>query len=138
MRIHLVVAAAVVVASACFHFTTVEFCILIITIGMVFAAELINTAIEAAIDRSGREYHQLAKLAKDTAAAAVLVCAVVSLGVACVLFGNRPEGWSLLFERWFSTPGQLALQGVLWGAALAFIFAGPQKIGATFAPKRRK
>ena len=73
MRIHFIV--ALIILSACFVYdiSKIEFIILAITITMVIAAELVNTAIESAIDLSTNYYHPLAKVAKNTAAGAVLV-----------------------------------------------------------------
>lgn len=65
--------------------TSVERALLIIVVGVVLIVELINTAIEAVVDRVGPEHHQLSGMAKDVGSAAVLVslvlCAFVWLSV---------------------------------------------------------
>lgn len=77
MRIHVVVAIAALVACAVLRCTPVEWCIVIVFIVAVLAAEMINTAIEATVDLETRgRRHPLAKKAKDAAAGAVLVLAI--------------------------------------------------------------
>jgi diacylglycerol kinase (ATP) len=65
----------------------VEIAVIELTIGIVLAMELLNTAIESVVDLTVKQtYHELAKIAKDCAAAAVLVTAIVAVLVAgCVL-----------------------------------------------------
>ena len=76
MKIHLV--AAVLALGACFFLdiSKVEFLALAITITMVITAEMINTAIEAVVDLNTNFYHPLSKVAKNTAAGAVLITAI--------------------------------------------------------------
>jgi diacylglycerol kinase len=64
-----------------------EIAILIIAIGLVMACEAFNTALEAAVDLAAPDYHDVAKVAKDTAAAGVLVAAVSAALVGLVLLG---------------------------------------------------
>ena len=60
--------------------------VLVFTVTAVLVLELLNTAMEAAVDLAvGRRYHPLARIAKDCAAAAVLVAAVASLLIALLL-----------------------------------------------------
>lgn len=89
MRIHFTV--ALVVLSACFIYdiSKIEFMILAITITMVVSAELINTAIENAIDLTTNYYHPLAKIAKNAAAGAVLVTAINAVLVGYVIFWDK-------------------------------------------------
>jgi diacylglycerol kinase (ATP) len=57
-----------------------------LTIGLVLAMELLNTAIESVVDLTVKQsYHELAKIAKDCAAGAVLISALVSVLVATSL-----------------------------------------------------
>ena len=66
--------------------TRVEIAIIGLTIGAVMTMELLNTAIESVVDLSvGQSYHDLARIAKDCAAAAVLISAFVALLVAGIL-----------------------------------------------------
>lgn len=89
MRIHLV--ATLVVLSLCFFYdlSRVELLILTITITMVLVGEMINTAIEFAIDATTNYYHPLAKLAKNVSAGAVLITAINALFVGYIIFLDR-------------------------------------------------
>jgi diacylglycerol kinase (ATP) len=60
--------------------------VLVLTVTAVLVLELLNTATEAVVDLAiGRRFHPLARIAKDCAAAAVLVAALASLLIACLL-----------------------------------------------------
>lgn len=61
--------------------------IIALTMGLVFLAELFNTALEATIDLVVEDYHAQAKLAKDVAAGAVLVSAMVAVVVGLLVLG---------------------------------------------------
>ncbi len=89
MRIHFL--ATIVVLTACFifHISKVEIIALSICIAMVISAELFNTAIESAIDLTANYYHPLAKIAKNTAAGAVLVTAINAVLVGYFVFWDK-------------------------------------------------
>lgn len=76
MRNHFLSALAVLLAALFLRVTQVEFALLSLSILFVLFAELINTAIEAVVDLVTPDYHPLAKIAKDTAAGAVLIAAI--------------------------------------------------------------
>ena len=85
-KIHIACAALAVAACIIFSVDTVHFALVAIAIGCVLAAELFNTAIEALTDLScGGKPHPLAKAAKDTAAAAVLVAAAQAAIVGIIV-----------------------------------------------------
>jgi len=83
--------AALLVLTACFVYdlNKIELLIITITITMVIVTELINTAIESAIDVTTNYYHPLAKVAKNTAAGAVLVTAINAVLVGYILFWDK-------------------------------------------------
>ena len=87
MRIHAVFAVAAVIACIVLRCTPLEWGVVLILIAAVFAAELFNTALEAAVDLEtrGRE-HSLAKKAKDAAAGAVLVLAICAVVVGLIIY----------------------------------------------------
>jgi undecaprenol kinase len=89
LRIHIAAAVCVIIAGLLFQISTVEWAILVVTIMIVMSAELFNTAIEAAVDRVGNEPHPLSKVAKDTAAGAVLIGAIGAVIVGLLIFGPR-------------------------------------------------
>lgn len=97
MRIHMI--AALVVLTACFFYnlSKIEFLIVLITITMVITAEMVNTAVECAIDATTNYYHPLAKIAKNVAAGAVFVTAITAIVVGYVIFWDKLMSISLLF-----------------------------------------
>lgn len=80
------VALLVTIAGFIFKLNLVEWAILALTIGLVISCELINTAIEAVVDLVTEDYHPLAKVAKDTAAAAVFIFAIIAVIVGLIIF----------------------------------------------------
>ncbi len=85
-RIHLIMTIVAVGLGLGLGCSPVEIVLISLTCGLVLALELLNTALEAVVDLTvGRDYHHLAKIAKDCAAGAVLMAALTSLGVAALL-----------------------------------------------------
>ena len=89
LRVHLVIAALVLVAALLFRFSALEFVALVLCFAIVIAAELFNTALEVLIDYAWPERHPMIGRAKDVAAAAVLVAAVGAAVVGMILFGRH-------------------------------------------------
>jgi diacylglycerol kinase len=81
------IAAGVIVLAAALGIESVKWALILLTIGLVFMAELFNTVVESVIDLVIEEYHPLAKTAKDVAAAGVLVTALAAVIVGVVLLG---------------------------------------------------
>jgi diacylglycerol kinase (ATP) len=75
MRSHFVAALVVLLVALFLRVSPIEFALLALSILFVLFAELINTAVEAVVDLASPDFHPLAKVAKDTAAGAVLVAA---------------------------------------------------------------
>src|SRR5918995_4548979 len=82
MRIHFAVAVIVIILAVIVGVSRIELIVLLISIAFVLVAEMVNTAIEGAIDAATTSFDPMAKLAKDIAAGAVLISAVrtVALG----------------------------------------------------------
>lgn len=89
MKIHCVAALCAVVLGIALSLDSASWCAVILCIGGVMAAECANTAIEAVVDLASPERHELAGLAKDAAAGAVLVWACASVVVACFVYVPR-------------------------------------------------
>ena len=68
---------------------TASWLAVIVCIGMMFALETLNTAIEAVVDLASPGYHELARKAKDCAAGAALAGAIASLVVGIIVFAPR-------------------------------------------------
>jgi len=90
--IHAVAAAVVIAASCYFDISRLEWCAVLLAIGAVLCAELLNTAVEFIVDLVSPEHNELAGKAKDVGAAAVLVMAMAAAGVGVVVFGPRVLG----------------------------------------------
>ncbi|ASA23601.1 diacylglycerol kinase family protein [Paenibacillus donghaensis] len=86
MKVHSCFAVVVLVAAAVFHLPPSRWMLLLLAITLVLATELLNTAIEATIDLVSPEIHPLAKIAKDTAAGAVLLTAVFAVITGIYVF----------------------------------------------------
>ncbi|QLE55944.1 diacylglycerol kinase family protein [Nostoc sp. TCL26-01] len=85
-RIHVSVCALAIALATFLHLQAIEVAVIGITSGLVLALELLNTAIESLVDLTVKQtYHELAKIAKDCAAGAVLVSALVAVFVAATL-----------------------------------------------------
>lgn len=92
--IHLTVAVGVIALGLWLGLPTLQWAILALTIGSVLAAELLNSGLETVVDMVSPEYHPLAKQAKDVAAGAVLLAAIVSVVVGLLILG--PPLWARL------------------------------------------
>lgn len=92
MKIHCTAAVLVVIAGVILKISAIEWCICLALFGMVMALEHVNTAVEAVVDMVTEEYHPLAKIAKDTAAGAVLIAAIMAAIAGCIIFLPKIAG----------------------------------------------
>jgi len=88
-RVHLAAAISVVGTALGVGATAVELAVLVLAIGLVMVGEAFNTAIEAVVDLASPSVHPLARIAKDVAAAGVLIAAVLAAVVGFVILGPR-------------------------------------------------
>ena len=86
MRFHLISSLIVLGFSFYFSISKLEWIFILFTIGGMFALELMNTAIERVVDLATAEYHPLAKQAKDIAAGAVFIYAVLAVIVGIIIY----------------------------------------------------
>lgn len=86
MKIHCLAIIAVTCAGTLFQITPVQWCICLLLFALVASLELVNTAVEAVVDLATEERRPLAKIAKDTAAGAVLFSAIVSVIIGLIIF----------------------------------------------------
>jgi len=89
MRLHVLAAAVVLFAALALGVSRFEMIGLLLVIALVMAVELINTAIEAAIDVSTQGFDPLAKTAKDLAAGAVFISSLAAVAIGYLVFFNR-------------------------------------------------
>jgi diacylglycerol kinase (ATP) len=95
-RIHVVIGSLALGLSLFLHVSTIEIAIIGLTVAAVLTLELLNTALESVVDLTVQQaYHELAKIAKDCAAGAVLVSALAAVFVASVIL--IPPLLALLF-----------------------------------------
>lgn len=87
--IHLIVVCIVVIVGVSSGLTTNEWCIITISIFMVLALEVVNTAIEILVDFISPGFHEQAGIVKDIAAAAVLLSAIGAVIVGLIIFLPR-------------------------------------------------
>ena len=92
--IHAVLSLAVVLVSWWLGLSALEWAIILITISMVWMAELLNTALEAVVDLASPQQHPLAKVGKDVGAAAVLLSALAAVLTGLLVLG--PPLWERL------------------------------------------
>lgn len=92
--IHATISLVVLVLSVCLSLSLVELSVIILTIALVWAAEFLNTALEAVVDLASPEQHKLAKIGKDVGAAAVLISAMASVLIGLLILG--PPLWRFL------------------------------------------
>ncbi len=93
-RVHVTIAILAILLGIVFHISAVEFALIFVAITGVFIAEMFNTVFELCIDLASPDYHPLAKVAKDVAAGAVLLSAMLSVVIGLFVFG--PHLWDLL------------------------------------------
>lgn len=94
--IHAAISIVVFALAIWLQLPRVEWSILILTIMVVWMAEFFNTALEAVVDMVAPDYQPLAKVAKDVAAAAVLVGALGAVIIGLLIMG--PALWARLFS----------------------------------------
>jgi diacylglycerol kinase (ATP) len=88
LRIHFAVAIAVIAVAAALGVDRLSMIALLIVIAFVLVAEMVNSAIEGAIDVSTTSFDPNAKLAKDVAAGAVLIASITALAVGYLVFAH--------------------------------------------------
>ncbi len=86
LRIHLSTVLGVMLISRFYAFTALHYAVLTLIFAMVIAVEMLNTAIERVVDLESPSYHRLAKMAKDIAAGATLVCAIAAVVIGVLFF----------------------------------------------------
>lgn len=89
MQIHIGISIMVISAGFAFSITKYEWIAVLLAIGGMLALEMLNTAIERTVDMYTKEFHPLAKQAKDIAAGAVLVYAMICVAIGIIIFLPR-------------------------------------------------
>ncbi len=95
-RVHVAIAVLAIAMGILLHISAVEFAMIFIAIASVFIAEMFNTVFELCIDLASPQYHPLAKRAKDMAAGAVLLSAMLAVVIGLFVLG--PHVWNVIFR----------------------------------------
>lgn len=86
LKFHTFFGICVLIAGIVFKISTIEWIFLVSIIGLVIGAELLNTAIEHLVDLATQEYKRKAMLAKDTAAAYVMILSLTATAIGVIIF----------------------------------------------------
>ena len=86
LKIHTFIAILVIVFGFFLRISYIEWLVCLLLIGLVLMSEFINTAIEYVVDLASPQVHPLAKAAKDTASAGVLMMSVISAIIGLIIF----------------------------------------------------
>ncbi len=122
MRLHALAAGLVMFVALWFRMSGLEFLALTFAIALVFVAELVNTAVEAAVDVATDRYDPMAKVAKDVSAGAVLVASVTAVIVGYVVFFNRLTSVTeTLFARVRQTPAHVTVLALMLTALAVLV-----------------
>ena len=106
-----------------FEVTRTQYAILFVMCAAVMAGELVNTAVERAVDLASTEKTEFGKIAKDCAAGAVLVSAIFAVlcGIAILA---QPEAFSKMFAYYKENPLMLLILAASLVPTFIFIFKG--------------
>lgn len=99
MKVHFFVTVVVLLATLFLDISKIEIALLAGAIALVWITEIINTAIEAAVDIRIKEYHDLAKLAKDAGAGAVFIAVVNAVIIGYIVFYDKFETISMVMMK---------------------------------------
>ena len=89
LRIQLIAGIIVVILGIVLKISSSEWAILSLAVFLVLGSEMMNTALETAVDLTTEEYHIKSKLAKDTAAGAVVLASINAVVVSYFLFADK-------------------------------------------------
>jgi diacylglycerol kinase (ATP) len=110
MRIHFAIAVAVLATAVAVRVSKLELIALLLAIAFVLIAEMINTAIEGAIDVATTSFDPMAKLAKDIAAGAVLIASVNAVAIGYLVFaGKAADKTARVLDRLRDAPAEITV-----------------------------
>ena len=134
-RIHMVAAAYVLIFAPYFSLTRGEWAALLAIIGLVTAAEAVNTAVEQTVNLAAPGRRTRARVAKDAAAGAVLLCAVAAAAAGVFLFA-RWEIWLCILSDFRTNWGKPLLLLLSLPLSLWFIISGGRRRQRPIPPRR--
>jgi diacylglycerol kinase (ATP) len=114
LRLHFLFAFVVMIVALVVNVTKLELIALLLSIAFVLIAEMLNTAVEAAIDIATTSFDPMAKLAKDIAAGAVLIASANAVAVGYLVFSGKVANRSAdLLDRLRQAPAELTLAALI-------------------------
>ncbi len=114
LRIHFAIAIGVIAAAAALGVERIELMALLLAIAFVLVAEMVNSAIEGAIDVSTTSFDPNAKLAKDVAAGAVLIASVTAIAVGYLVFAHAAaHRTARVLDRVRDAPAEITLAALV-------------------------
>ncbi len=124
-RIHLVAVLTVSIFAVLYEALPLQWVVLVLLFGLVLSLELLNAAVENAVDLISPDKHPLAEKAKDAAAGAVLVAAISSVVIAVLMFRDAQK-WALVRDK-LLTPVGGVLFVIFLVSVLLFVWGGKRK-----------
>lgn len=122
-RVHMAVAAYVLLLAPYFSLSRGEWAALLAVVALVLAAEAVNTAVEQVVNLASPRRRTRARVAKDVAAGAVLLCAAGALAAGLFLF-LRPEALAAMQADFLRCPWKPALLAASLPLAVWFVICG--------------
>ncbi|MBR5827517.1 MAG: diacylglycerol kinase family protein [Clostridia bacterium] len=126
MRIHitcLIYMFSILIFSDWFVISKTEYVLLLITSALVLAAETFNTAVENSVNLYGEERTESGKIAKDAAAGAVLICAIISV-INGIIIMFQPAAFVKMAQYFIANPLMIIVVLISLVIATIFIFYG--------------
>ena len=126
LRIHLTCLCymfSILTLTPWFILTKAEWAILVLASVAVISGEIVNTAIENAVNLASEKYTEYGKIAKDAAAGAVLISAIGAVIVGLIIL-FQPAAFKAMYEYFISNPVMLAVFLLSIIPASLFIFLG--------------
>ena len=122
LRLHFLIAVGVIIAAVAFDVTRIELMVLLLSISFVLIAEMLNSAIEAAVDMASTSFDPLAKLAKDVAAGAVLIATINAVAVGYLVFsGDVADRSGRFLDRLSHAPADLTVVALVLVVILVIV-----------------
>ena len=132
LRIHLTCITymvSILLLTDWFVLSRTDWAVLMLAGGSVIGCEIVNTAIENAVNLASEEYTEYGKIAKDAAAGAVLICAIFAVIVGLIIM-FQPEAFKAMYQYFTANPLMFAVAVISLIPATLFIFFGvPTKKG---------
>lgn len=126
LRIHITCVTymvSILLLTDWFVLSKTDWAVLMLACSSVISGEIVNTAIENAVNLASKEYTQFGKIAKDAAAGAVLISAIFAVTVGIIIL-YQPEAFRAMYEYFMSNPAMFILFVLSIIPATLFIFFG--------------